>query len=376
MPKVVHIIHESRGGGGMSIALSYFHRYLPHFETVAITGNLGSLPEQLRAQGVRTHALPLDRVRTALFSIPQIAAVLLREKPDLMIIHGQWGGFCGAVAAWLAGIKRVLYFTGMPCFYTDWDLLRIIRNRLVEAITCSIATRVVCLSNAGRYQYLLRRLAPEEKLLHIPNGVDVEAIQPVADKSALRRELHLPVDVPLVVSVGRLEDQKRVDWLVQAWKEVETQCPTAHLVIVGEGRDRGGLEHLARSLNLQRCHFLGAQPAGYRYFQAADAGVITSLFEGHPVALLEAMAAGCPMVGTAADGIPETIVDGVTGVCVPLDVPTAIAEKLILLLQDSVLRENMGRAACERVKKEYALDSVSEQQIRLAQEILVTDASS
>ncbi|PAW77644.1 MAG: hypothetical protein B9S32_10210 [Verrucomicrobia bacterium Tous-C9LFEB] len=376
MPKIVHIIHESRGGGGMAIALAYFHRYLPQFETVAITGKLGALPEKLHAQGVRTHALPLDHVWRALFSIPQVTAVLYREKPDIVILHGQWGGFCGAVAAWLTGVKRVLYYTGMPCFYIDWDLYRVVRNRFVEQFCCTVATRVVCLSTAGRYQYLLRRLAPEKKILYIPNGVDTAAIQPAPDKTALRRELHLPVDVPLVVSVGRLEDQKRVDWLVQAWRQVEAECPTAHLAIIGDGRDRKGLERLASAHGLQRCHFLGTQPNGYRYFQAADAGVITSLFEGHPVALLEAMAAGCPMVGTAADGIPETIVDGVTGFCVPLDVPTAIAEKLVLLLQDSVLRENMGRAACERVKREYALDSVSEQQIRLAQEILAADASS
>lgn len=370
MPKVIHIIHESRGGGGMAVALAYFHRYLPHFETVAITGKLGPLPEKLRVQGVRTHALPLDHVWRALFSIPQVTAVLYREKPDLVILHGQWGGFCGAVAAWLTGVKRVLYYTGMPCFYIDWDLYRVVRNRFVEQFCCALATRVVCLSIAGRYQYFLRRLAPEKKILYIPNGVDATAIQPVADQSILRRDLRLPVDVPLVVSVGRLEDQKRVDWLVQAWKEVEAQCPTAHLVIVGEGRDRKGLERLAHALSLQRCHFAGAQTEGYRYFQAADAGVITSLFEGHPVALLEAMAAGCPMVGTAADGIPETIVDGVTGFCVPLDAPSAIAEKLILLLQDSALRDTMRRAARERVKKNYALALVLEQQIRLAQDIL------
>lgn len=370
MPKVLHLIHESRSGGGMTIALTYFHRYLPHFETVAITGNLGPLAEKLRQQGVTAYALPLDSPRRAVLSIPKIVSVLRREKPDVVIVHGQWGGFCGAVAARWVGIKHVLYYTQMPCFYTDWDLFRILRNRFAEEKTCAIASRVVALSQAGRYQYLMRRLALEEKLLHIPNGIEIEKIQPVADKKTLRRELNLPENAPLVVCVGRLEDQKRVDWLVDAWQAVEAQCPAAHLAIVGDGSERVALEQLSQKLGLQRCHFLGVQPQGFRYFQAADVGVITSMFEGHPFSLLEAMAAGCPMVGTAADGIPETIVEGMTGFCVPpADIPQ-LAEKIISLLTHPEESARMGRQARERVQAHYTVDVVIEKQLELVRALL------
>lgn len=370
MPKVIHIIHESRGGGGMRIALDYFPRYQTDYETVAITGKLGPLPDQLRARGVRTYALPLDHLWRALASLPRLWWVLQKEKPDVVIVHGQWSGFCGALSAWLAGVQTVIYFTQMPSFYVDWDFYRIVRNRIVERTTCAIATRVVCLSQAGRYQYLLRRLVPEKNLLHIPNGVDLEQVRPVMDKAALRQDLQLPTDVPVVVSVGRLEDQKRVDWLVRAWQQVEAHHSTAQLFIVGDGRDRRELETLATKLGLKRCQFLGVQPDGYRFFQAADVGVMTSLFEGHPYALLEAMACGCPMVATAADGIPETIVEGETGFCVPVADTAALAEKILHILSHPDKSVQMGACARRRVEEKYALDSVVERQLALVKDVL------
>lgn len=370
MAKVVHIIHEGSGGGGATAALSYFPRYRDHFATVAITGCAGSLPDRLSAAGLVVHALPLDRPLRCLLSIPAIALVLRSEKPDLAIIHGQWGGFAGAVAAWLAGIRRVIYYTHMPCFYTDWDFYRILRNRFVERITCAIASRVVCLSEAARYQYLLRHLVAEEKVIHIPNAIDTTRISPAPDKAAVRRELNLPLDGPLVVSVGRLEDQKRLDWLLKAWQEVEEKIPAACLCLVGDGGDRQGLEILARSLGLKRCLFLGRQPDGYRYFQAADAGVITSMFEGQPMSLLEAMACGCPMIGTAADGIAETIVQGETGYCVPVADPAALSLGIRNLLGDLKQAAQMGIQARAHVTRRFGLEDILKKQIDLALETL------
>lgn len=373
-PKVIHIQHESRGGGGMTLALEYFPRYLPHFETHAITGNLGPLPDRLWERGVTVHPLPLDRLGSALCSIPRIVSILRRERPDVVILHGQWGSFCGAVASWLAGIKRVIYYTQMPCFYTDWDFYRIARNRFVEKVCCSVATRVVSLSEAGRYQYLLRQLAPEEKLLHIPNGIDLAKLYLVADKTELRRQLGLPMDQPVVVSVGRLDDQKHVDWLVRAWPQVEAAIPTASLFIVGEGSEREGLERLARAEGVKNLHFVGRQPEAYRYFQAADLGVITSLFEGMPFSLLEGMACGCVMVGMAADGIAETIVNGETGFCVPVADVSALAEKIIYALSKEKQLEPMRQEARQRVEERYAMELVMAQQIGLVEELLNLDA--
>jgi glycosyltransferase involved in cell wall biosynthesis len=369
--KVMHIIHEGQGGGGATLSLTYFPPYQAHFDTHVVTGCRGDLAERLRAKGMRVQALELDRPLRSLFSIPRLLRLIKKEKPDVVVVHGQWGGFAGAVAARGAGVKRVIYYTHMPTFYTDWDFYRIVRNRIAEAVTCYLAQLIVCPSRANRYQYLLRKLAPENRFVYIPNCVpDRHPPLGPAEKAAQRVELGLPTEGELVVSVGRLEDQKCVDWLVEAWAIVEGRHPTAHLCIVGDGRDRQALEALARARGLQRCHFWGAQKEGHRYFQVADVGVITSMFEALSLSLLEAMMCGCPMVGTKTDGVAEAIEDGVTGRVVRVADPGALAEALSALLTDRTGALKMGEKARAKALAEYELGSVLEKQFEAVRQLL------
>jgi len=282
-------------------------------------------------------------------------------------LHGQWGGLVGSVAARLAGIRAILYYTHFPFFYTDWDFYRVLRNRVIERVTCFLATKVICLSAANRYQYLLRRLAPEEKFIHIPNGLAPMESAPEADPTALRRELGLPPaeEGPIVVSVSRLSDQKRIDWLLRAWATVEQRFPAARLFIVGSGPTEEALRALSGELGLERCRFLGRQPKGYRYYRVADLGVICSLYEGHPLALIEAMFCGCPMVGCAVDGIAETIEADQTGLLVSPADPEALAAAILELLSDPARARRMGEEARTRAEKLYRLNMAIERQIQV-----------
>ncbi len=366
--KVCHIIHDgSSQGGGATFSLAFFPAYAREFDTIVLTGSEGGLAEKLRERGVKTFTLPMQRPWRAILSWPAMWSLLRAERPDAVVVHGQWAGFFGSLAARWAGVKVVLYVTHFPSFYTDWDLLRIIRNRIAESVTCQNVNRVICLSSAGRYQYLLRRLAPEEKLVHIPNGLDPVTLVEKFSREELRREFtpSLAGDDPVVVSVSRLADQKRIDWLVRAWAIVEARSPNARLAIVGTGPEETGLRALARALNLRRCSFLGARPKGYRYYGAADLGVICSMYEGHPLALVEAMFLGCPMVGTSVDGIAETIVPSVTGLLVPPADPPALAEAILALLADPVGARRMGEAARQRAQQLYRFEDVLRRQVDL-----------
>jgi glycosyltransferase involved in cell wall biosynthesis len=286
------------------------------------------------------------------------------------VVHGQWGGFFGSLAARAAGIRPVVYYTHFPSFYTDWDLLRTVRNRIAESVTCRRVSKIVCLSSAGRYQYLLRRLADETKLLHIPNAIDPGHLRQTLSPDELRRELGVTTDEPVVVSVGRLADQKRIDWLLRAWAVVEAQTPRGWLAIVGDGPEENALHQLAKKLGLRRCRFLGSRADGYRYFQAANFGVICSLFEGHPLALLEAMFLGCPMIGTNVDGIGETIVDGETGLLVPPADPAALARAILELLGDPARARNMGEAVRRRAEEFYRADKILPRQLQVVRDVL------
>jgi glycosyltransferase involved in cell wall biosynthesis len=372
-PKVCHIIHDGSGqGGGATFSLAYFPAYKADFETLAITGRDGDLAGRLREHGVRTLTLPMERPWRALLSWPRLWNILRRERPDAVIVHGQWGGFFGALAARAIGCPVILYYTQFPSFYADWDLVRVIRNRVAESVTCACATRVVCLSAAGRYQYLLRRLTPETKLLHLPNAVDPANLMERLDRAALRAELNPPAaeNDPVVVSVGRLAYQKRIDLLLHAWALVESRTPRGRLVIVGVGPEEETLRRLAAELQLRRCDFLGYRSHGYRYFQAADFGVICSLFEGQPLALIEAMFLSCPMIGTRVDGIGETIVNQVTGLLVPPADAPALAGAILDLLADPARARQMGEAGRLRAEELYRLDKLLPRQIQLVKDEL------
>jgi glycosyltransferase involved in cell wall biosynthesis len=189
-PKICHIIHDgSGGGGGATFALAYFPAYNADFETFVITGKDGNLAERLRARGVRTVTLSMSRPWRCLLSWPRLRKIVREEKPDAVIVHGQWGGFFGSLAARLAGVKTLLYYTHFPSFYTDWDLFRVIRNRIAEEVTCRLVSRVVCLSQGGRYQYLLRRFTSDSKFIHISNGLDPAALTESLERDLLLREI-------------------------------------------------------------------------------------------------------------------------------------------------------------------------------------------
>ncbi len=372
-PKLCHLIHDgSAYGGGNTFSRSDFPAYLAEYDTFAIVGR-GELARRLRESGVRTITLPMARPWTALLSLPLLWFLLLRERPDALVLHGQWGGFFGALAGRLAGVRAVVYSTQFPSFYTDWTLFKIVRNHLAEKWTCALSDRVICLSWASRYQYILRRLVPTEKIVYVPNGVPPLDLTAAPDRAALLLELGLPADTvgALAVSVSRLTDQKRIDWLLRAWARVEQEDPAAILAIVGGGPDDASLRRLAAELRLRRCHFLGPRAAGYRYFHAADFGIICSLFEAaNAIALTEAMFVGCPMIGTAVDGIAETILPNETGLLVPPADPPALAAAILTFIRNPAQAQKMAQAALALANIRYRLDDVIAQQLKVVREVM------
>lgn len=354
--RVAHIIGLAQGGGGRTVGLNAIAPCAEHFDTYAILGREGDLPELLRQRGVKVETVGLDHATKSLLSIPAIARRLRRIKPDVVVNYGQPAGLVGDLACRLAGIKKVLYVTCFPSFYTDWDMFRVIRNHLVERISCRGAAMVGCPSHAALYQYALRQLLKTGQAVYFPLGVRLESAEYSANKSELRAELGLPAEKPLVVSVCRLSDQKRVDWLVNAWAKVEKNNQQAELILVGEGEEKVALQNLAARLGLKRCRFLGYHPAGARFFSACDISVVTTMYEIPGLTVLEAMAARCPVVVTAADGVTENVLASQGGgLLVPSGDTNALADGLLELLASEEKRLAMGARGRAYVEREHAL---------------------
>lgn len=208
---------------------------------------------------------------------------------------------------------------------------------------------------------LRRAGVAEERILTIPNGVDLERFRPAApeERAALRRALGLPAG-PLVVYAGRLAPEKGVDLLVAAWPDVLAQVPSARLWMLGDGEERARLEAAARRSGIAGAVALPGPAADVAPFlRAADAAVLPSRTEGMPVALLEAMACAVPVVATAVGGSAEVLRDGVTGRLVPPERPDALAGALVEALREPAAHDR-ARAAREEVVARYGLDRVAD----------------
>lgn len=213
-------------------------------------------------------------------------------------------------------------------------------------------TNVVCVTDELTREALSAGLDPE-RLSRVPNGVDVEAV-------AAAPIVRLRGEAPTVLFLGRLDRAKGADTLVRAFAAVIQEVPTARLVLAGEGPERGPLEALVGALGLGSCvDLLGRRDDPFGLLRGATVAALPSRSEGMSNTLLEALAAGCPVVATGIDANREVAGDAGAALLVPPDAPGALADALVRLLRDHDLRAALGRAARARAA-DFAIDRVAE----------------
>lgn len=237
-------------------------------------------------------------------------------------------------------------------------------------LTARLADRVVAPSHATA-----RELAEDygaRDVAVIPNGVTLPE-EPMADAGAPRRPF-------TILYAGRLRTRKAVAVLLEAFARLRERVPEAGLTVVGDGEQRPALEAQAKRLGIAGLRagarpgeraggvrFEGARPhdAMPAYYRAADVFCLPSLYEGFPLAIVEAMAAGLPVVATAVAGVPEAVADGVTGRVVPAEDADALAEALAALAADPKAARAMGEAGRARAEEELAIPKIAADYLEL-----------
>jgi glycosyltransferase involved in cell wall biosynthesis len=236
----------------------------------------------------------------------------------------------------------MVYISHWPAFYTDWDLYRVVRNRIAESIPVHLCDKTICISPENHYQYQIRFPRLQDKFLQICNPFDIEAPSP-SGAVAVRRQFGWSEEQIHVVSVGRLSSQKHVEWLLESWLEVQKRVPAARLWIIGSGEDENQLHSLAVKLEIERtCTFLGAQKNGIDFINACDVVAMTSLYEGHSNVPMEAHLCGKPIVANSVDGVKVSITEGIDGFLVPPGDTAAFSQRLVELCDSVEIRKRMG----------------------------------
>jgi glycosyltransferase involved in cell wall biosynthesis len=366
--RVLQLIDTFDVGGAEKIVLSLATTIRnDRFEVIpcALFGS-GPLEEEMKAAGIAYRIIGLRRrsVLTGPFFIADLSRIvitlrrILKELSiDILHTHLTYSTLVGFLAT--RQRERPLFCATVHSIIFDnqrarlspraWFMYGGIRT------TFSRADRIIAVSTKVAEAIQAYAPVPKELIKVIPNGVNGELFHSNEDRIQLRQRLKLPADRPVVISVGRLSREKGYPHLLSALASIPSAVRPVAL-IVGDGPDRADLESKIEKLKLERdVRLLGYRPDVPQLLAAADLFVLASHFEGLPLALLEAMAAGLPSVVTAVGETPNVIEDGKSGVLVqPADEP-ALAEAVRWLLREPFQRKRMGWAARERFESRFSL---------------------
>jgi glycosyltransferase involved in cell wall biosynthesis len=283
----------------------------------------------------------------------RLASLLSRTRVHLVNAHDVGATLYAAPAAHLAGVRRLVH-TEHSQILTKRRFLPVYRWVLRYGISSAIAV------SEDLRRYLIDTFSlPPERVATIPNGIDFERFRVPVDTAPLRGELGIREGEQIIGSVGRLTEQKGMEYLLRALALLAARRGDVRLIIVGDGERRGDLELLAGRLRLgERVIFTGIRkdiPALMRLF---DVFALSSLWEGQPITILEAMAAGKAIVATAVGGSAEILGHGEFGALVPPRDERALAAAIGEMLDDVARAASLGRKAALHAERELTSASM------------------
>jgi glycosyltransferase involved in cell wall biosynthesis len=275
--------------------------------------------------------------------IARLAAFMRRQRPDVVNPHLFRSTAIAAPLARALGIRAVVEtYHGREAWRQGPLRGRFFIDRLIG----TLCTRVIAVSRGAADFLVGGKGYPARKVVVIPNGRDLARFAPGRHRDDVRKELGIDPEAPVVGVVGRLEIQKGHVYLLDAWPDVVRAHPAARLLLIGDGSRRRTLVEQARALGVaDSVIFAGFRADVPRCLDAIDVLALPSLHEGMPLTVIEAAAAGRPVVATAVDGTPEVVRHGETGYLVPPADPPALARALGAMLRDPTATARMGAAA-------------------------------
>lgn len=365
---ICQVLHSLQVGGAEVLAARLARRLQGSYRFLFVClDKLGTLGEELRAEGFPVEVLN-RRPGLDWRSTWRLARLLRRERVDLLHAHQYTPFFYALTARWLG--KRIpVLFTEHGRHFPDYPRRkRILANRLL----LSRRDRVAVVGEAVRRAVITNEGIPAKRVGVIYNGIDLDAFaKKRQDRDETRRELGVEPSDFVVIQVARLDYLKDHLTAVRALERVAAQRSAVRLVLVGEGPEREKIEEEIRKRQLHsQVRLLGLRTDVARLVAAADVFLLTSISEGIPLTLIEAMAAGLPVVSTRVGGVDEVVEEGSTGLLAPSRDDAALAEHLSRLADDREQRVRMGELGRQRARQMFSESQMHESYLRLYEEML------
>jgi glycosyltransferase involved in cell wall biosynthesis len=356
---VIHVITRLTVGGSSENTVSTIEALeRVGYASTLVLGPESEPPtvEDARRRGCRV--VEVDGLVREVSPARDVAAVVAlwrlfrHARPAIVHTHTSKAGFVGRLAAWLARVPVVIHQPHGHIFYGYWSRPRTALFVALERIAAHWTDMVVTLTPREVDEHLERGIGRKRQYAVVPSGVPTEALRRAAPARAeARARLGLPRDAYVIAGVGRFVPIKGFDLLLAALPDVVASVPAAHVLLIGDGEERGALEAQAQASGLgDRLHITGTVTDVIGALAAADVLAAPSRNEGMGRVLVEAMALGLPVVGARVGGIPDVILDGECGLLVPPDDAAALAGALVELGIDEALRAKLGAGARPRAE--------------------------
>lgn len=349
--KVIHVIDKlSVAGSGVHGVTKIVEKWIRNFDKEKFEFVVVSLREEEEAGKIFTNSnIPIEffsRSRCDLRTITDLIKIIKEEKADLLHLHGYSATDFGRVVSLITGIPSIVHehaiLLNQPIYQTIADALLAPVTKKGIAVSQGVATFM------NKYRGI-----PKKKIEVVFNGIEVDSFKyPSSSEIKVERDrLGIPDDSKVICTTGRLDPIKGLPLLIKAAKIVVNHDPKIRFLIVGEGPEKKQLIEQTKQLNIDKnIIFTGFHNEVEKCLGMSDLFVMSSLSEGMPISILEAMIMELPIVAFSANGVNEIIESGKNGVLVPLRDYAALADNIINLLENKKLAEELSGTAKKNIK--------------------------
>ncbi len=284
-------------------------------------------------------------------AVARLKTIITENGYNIVHTHTAKAGIIGALAAYIAKTPSVHTYHGLP-FYEGQGALAYRFYRILETAVSFLRKAVFCQTWCDA-QSLKRLRIFGCRVYYEGNGVDVAAIVDSAEKNGPSAEALFAGPGAKILCVSRLEPVKNLSMVIDAAVRLRQEKTAFRLILAGKGVLEGRLKREIRGKGLAGCVSIRYTPHIHALVNKADIVVLSSVKEGIPRGLMEAMALKKPVVATDVAGTNELVVEGVTGFLVPLNDQEAFTERIVRLINDPELRKRMGQEGFARIQKEF-----------------------
>ncbi|MBI5376475.1 MAG: glycosyltransferase [Candidatus Schekmanbacteria bacterium] len=354
---VLHLIYSLHTGGAEKVIENYskFHDRNFFKPIVCSITDGGIIVDEIKKTGTDVFLLN----KKGMFDVSavlRLARIIKSQNIHIVHVHNFSANFWGTITAVLCGVRFIVR-TEHSIINKRKSLFRI--KYFINSLLDIFQKKIICVSEEVRSVHVKRNTLSPKKYITIYNGVDSRIFNDSYETSKYFKEFNIEAGCKIVVKIASLTSHKGHEYFLRAAKKVLDEEKKVLFIIVGDGPRKDELTKLAKELGIKNSVvFTGVRKDINGILKLSDIFVLSSLREGFPITILEAMAASKPVIVTNVGGTPEAVIEGATGLIVQPKDEMAMAKAILLLLRDEKLRQIMGKKGRERFEINFKAESM------------------